>query len=84
MFDELVESTSEMIFKSEYEEKWRAQRVELTLFVPEGKAIQFSKPVADHIDDIRAGRNRYSPWRMAEKTWWMHESGLENKAATAD
>lgn len=64
-------------FKSEYEEKWRAQEVELTLYVPEGKSINFSKPVADHIDYVRISGRRYSPWRMAEKTWLMKENGLE-------
>ncbi len=64
-------------FKSEYEEKWRAQQVELTLYVPVGKSINFAKPVADYIDYVRISGKRYSPWRMAEKTWVMKENGLE-------
>ena len=63
-------------FNSEYEEKWRAQQVELTIYIPEGKAIQFNKEVSDHIDYAR-NENRYSPWKMAEKTWVMKGSVLE-------
>lgn len=62
-------------FKSEYEEKWRAQRVELTLYIPEGKAINFEKDVSDHIDYVR-NENRYSPWKMAGDTWLMEDNEL--------
>ncbi|MGC9344494.1 MAG: hypothetical protein ACP5E3_17445, partial [Bacteroidales bacterium] len=62
--------------KSEYEEKWRAQRVELTVYIPEGKAIKFEKGLADHIDYAR-NKNRYSPWKMAGNTWVMNENVLE-------
>ncbi len=62
-------------FKSGYEEKWRAQRVELTINVPEGKGIKFEKPVAGHIDYIRS-ETRYSPWKMADEVWLMKNGKL--------
>ncbi|MCK4920047.1 MAG: PspC domain-containing protein [Bacteroidales bacterium] len=57
-------------FHSQYENKWRFQTVEINIFVPEGKSIQFDKEVADYVDYIR-NENNYSPWKMADKTWTM-------------
>ncbi|MCF8389903.1 MAG: PspC domain-containing protein, partial [Bacteroidales bacterium] len=37
-------------FHSEYENKWRFQTVEINIFVPEGKSIQFDKEVANYVD----------------------------------
>ena len=62
-------------FKSEYEEKWRAQRVEVILYVPEGKGIHFSKDVSSYIDDA-SNENHYSPWKMAGRTWIMKDRKL--------
>lgn len=63
-------------FRSEYEEKWRAQNVELTIYIPEGKALRFEKDLADYIDYVR-NKNRYSPWKMAGETWIMNDNALE-------
>ena len=60
-------------FYSEYDNKWRLQMVELTIYVPDGKAIKFDQEVADHIDYVRTD-SHYSPWKMADKVWIMKDS----------
>lgn len=57
-------------FHSQYENKWRFQTVEINIFVPEGKSVQFDKETAKFVDYIR-NENNYSPWKMADKTWTM-------------
>ena len=59
-------------FHSQYENKWRFQTVEICIYVPEGKSIHFEKEAASYIDYIR-NENRYSPYKMAGKTWTMED-----------
>jgi phage shock protein PspC (stress-responsive transcriptional regulator) len=58
-------------------EKWRMQRIDLIIYIPDGKAVNLSKNTANFLDNIY-NLDHFSSYRMAGKTWIMHEEGLEN------
>lgn len=46
-------------FLSEYNNKWRFQTIDITIYVPENKAIQFNKNSVKHIEYIRTDYHGY-------------------------
>ena len=64
-------------FRTDKDDKWRIQRLSLTIYVPEGKAVSLNKNTAGFLDHIY-NLDHYSNYRMAGKTWIMHQDGLEN------
>jgi phage shock protein PspC (stress-responsive transcriptional regulator) len=65
-------------FYLEKDSKWRDQEVELTLKVPEGKAIHLSEEMIDIIYDIENVSNTWDN-DMVGKTWEMKPEGLTLK-----
>ncbi|HYW95197.1 MAG TPA: PspC domain-containing protein [Bacteroidales bacterium] len=64
-------------FRAGSGEKWRLQRLDVTIYVPEGKAVHFDKNTGVFLEGVY-NLDHYSDYRMAGKTWIMHEEGLES------
>jgi phage shock protein PspC (stress-responsive transcriptional regulator) len=62
-------------FSLDRDEKWRFPRVDLTLYVPEGKHIVLQSNTREYLEDIYNVEG-VSDWRMAGKTWVMTNEGL--------
>ena len=58
--------------------KWRAQEMEITVKVPEGKAIFLDKAMVEIIDDIENVSNTWDG-DMVGKFWEMKPEGLTMK-----
>ncbi len=54
---------------------WRAQSVEVTVYVPVGKAIKFDRNTEDFLDWVQNTED-FSDWEIAGKTLLMKEDGL--------
>jgi len=54
---------------------WRAQSVEVTVYVPIGKAIKFNKNTEDFLAWVHNNED-FSDWELAGKTLLMKEDGL--------
>ncbi len=54
---------------------WRAQAIEVTVYVPMGKAIKFEKNTEDFIGWVQNTED-YSDWEISGKTLQMKEDGL--------
>ena len=65
-------------FYLEEDSKWRDQKVEMTLKVPEGKAVHLSENMIDIIYDIENVSNTWDG-DMVGKTWVMKPNGLTMK-----
>lgn len=63
-------------FFLEGDEKWRFPRIDLTLYVPEGKYIILEKETREILHNVY-NVNHISEWSMANKTWMMSDRGLE-------
>ncbi|MFC2129314.1 PspC domain-containing protein [Bacteroidota bacterium] len=63
-------------FFIEGDEKWRFPRIELTVFIPDGKHIILEKETREILHNVY-NVNHVSEWSMAEKTWVMTDDGLE-------
>lgn len=57
-------------------DKWRGQRINLTLKVPEGKAIRLGESYPLKISHIELADEPINPWEERGKTWVMTENGL--------
>lgn len=62
-------------------EKWRGQEVEITVKVPEGKAIYLNDNMVEIINDIENVSNTWDN-DMVGKTWLMKPEGLTLKEAS--
>ena len=62
-------------YQIEKEGPWRAQSVEVTIYVPEGKAIRFDKNTEDFLGWIHNTED-FSNWEVVGKTMIMKENGL--------
>jgi phage shock protein PspC (stress-responsive transcriptional regulator) len=58
------------------EEKWRFPRLELTIYIPEGKHLILEKETREILNNVY-NVNHVSEWSMANKTWMMTDDGLE-------
>ena len=56
--------------------QWRAQEVNLTLYVPKGKAIKIGKEVNHYFGDVERKDDNYRIWHNRDKTWIMEDGGL--------
>ena len=65
-------------FWLEEDGKWRDQDVDITIKVPEGKAIYLGEDLVRIIHDIENVSNTWDA-DMVEKTWVMKEEGLTMK-----
>ncbi len=63
-------------FYIEGDEKWRFPRIELTVYLPEGKHIIIDKECRELLHNVY-NVNHVSEWSMADKTWLMTNDGLE-------
>jgi len=57
-------------------EKWRFPRIDLTIYIPEGKYLTLEKETREILKNIY-NVNHVSEWSMADKTWLMTNDGLE-------
>ncbi len=65
-------------FKTDMSNKWRAQAVKIIIRIPENKAVNINKNLSSFLKGY--GNSGTIPgYRMAGKTWVMHEEGLESK-----
>lgn len=64
-------------------EKWRGQEVEITVKVPDGKAVYLNENIVDIINDIENVSNTWDN-DMVGKTWIMKPEGLTLKDVSAD
>ncbi len=62
-------------YKIESDSKWRAQTVEITVYVPIGKAVKFSNNTEDFLGWINNTED-FSDWELAGKTLVMKDDGL--------
>lgn len=62
-------------FKLEEKSPWRVQKLEISLFVPEGKAVHLGKNTSGYLYDIDNIENIYDN-DMADHTWIMKDEGL--------
>jgi phage shock protein PspC (stress-responsive transcriptional regulator) len=62
-------------YQIEKEGPWRAQSVEVTVYVPVGKAIKFDKNTGDFLGWVYNTED-FSSWDVAGKTMTMKEDGL--------
>jgi phage shock protein PspC (stress-responsive transcriptional regulator) len=62
-------------FKLEENSPWRMQKVEVTIFVPEGKAIHLNKNTSEYLNDVENAENIYDE-DMSDHTWIMKPDGL--------
>ncbi len=69
--------TMDPYFSTKPGEKWRLQRIDITVYIPEGKAVNLNKNTGDFLDRIY-NLDHFSNYRMAGRTWIMHQDGLEN------
>jgi len=58
------------------DEKWRFPRLELSIFIPEGKYIILEKETREILNNVY-NVNHVSEWSMVGKTWLMTDDGLE-------
>ncbi|MDE5422951.1 PspC domain-containing protein [Ancylomarina sp. DW003] len=56
-------------------DKWRNQKLHITLKVPEGKGVFIDEKVDDYLDDVKNVTNTYDR-DMGGKTWMMKQEGL--------
>lgn len=63
-------------FHINIDDKWRFQNTDITLYIPEGKAINLDKNTSQYLDGIY-NLDHYSSYRMGGMTWVMQEDGLE-------
>lgn len=57
-------------------QKWRNQKVNLTLYIPANKVVKLDKSVTRILRSIDVEDRRITPWREEGKTWRMEEEGL--------
>jgi len=57
------------------DDKWRSQKVEFTVLIPEGKHIRFSPGMEDMLNDI-PNVQHIDDDEMVGKTWMMTDDGL--------
>lgn len=69
-------------FILEKDEKWRGQDVEITVKVPDGKAVYLNENMVEIINDIENVSNTWDN-DMVGKTWIMKPEGLTLKDAPA-
>jgi len=69
-------------FILEKDEKWRGQNVEITVKVPEGKAVFLNENLVEIINDIENVSNTWDN-DMVGKTWVMKPEGLTMKETPA-
>jgi len=69
-------------FILEKDEKWRGQNVEITVKVPEGKAVFLNENLVEIINDIENVSNTWDN-DMVGKTWIMKPEGLTIKETPA-
>jgi phage shock protein PspC (stress-responsive transcriptional regulator) len=62
-------------YQIEKDGQWRAQSVEVTVYVPQGKAVKFDKNTEDYLGWIHNTAD-FSDWEIAGKTMIMKEDGL--------
>jgi len=62
-------------FAPSEEGKWRAQKIELILFIPENKAVHLDESTADFLRYTR-NENNYPTRDMTGKTWIMKDNKL--------
>jgi phage shock protein PspC (stress-responsive transcriptional regulator) len=67
--------TLDPFFYIENTDKWRFPRLDITLYVPEGKYIILDKETREILDDVY-NVDHISDWRMGGKTWFMAKKGL--------
>ncbi|MDA3821710.1 MAG: hypothetical protein PF450_03725, partial [Bacteroidales bacterium] len=67
--------TLDPYFYIENADKWRFQRLDISLQVPEGKYIMLEKETREILDDVY-NVDHISDWRMGGKTWLMTKKGL--------
>jgi len=58
------------------EEKWRFPRLDMTIYIPEGKYLFLEKETREILNNVY-NVNHISEWSMANKTWLMTDDGLE-------
>lgn len=58
------------------DEKWRFPRMDLTVYIPEGKYLILEKETREILNNVY-NVNHVSEWSMANKTWLMTDDGLE-------
>lgn len=63
-------------FFLESDDKWRFPRVNVTLYLPEGKVVRLDKSTREMLENIY-NINHISDWRMGGKTWIMTDDGLK-------
>jgi phage shock protein PspC (stress-responsive transcriptional regulator) len=63
-------------FHIDMDDKWRFQNIDITIYLPEGKAISLDKSTSQYLDGIY-NLDHYSSYRMGGMTWMMQEDGLE-------
>lgn len=56
--------------------RWKGQNVEITLFVPEGKYINWEEDVYNMLNNVEKASNAPSIWENPGKTWQMSAGGL--------
>jgi phage shock protein PspC (stress-responsive transcriptional regulator) len=63
-------------FHVDMDDKWRFQNIDITIYLPEGKAVNLDKSTSQYLDGIY-NLDHYSSYRMGGMTWMMQEDGLE-------
>ncbi len=69
--------TVDPYFRNASGDRYHSQSLDLTVFVPEGKAVSLNKNTADFLGHIN-NLDQVTSYRMAGKTWVMHQDGLES------
>jgi len=62
-------------FEIDKDDKWRFQNIDITIYVPEGKAVNLNSNTSDYLSGIY-NLDHISTWKMGGKTWVMQEDGL--------
>ena len=57
-------------------DKWRIQKVHLTIYVPAGKYISLGEDTRSYLHHFDLDRNVEQPWPYDNRTWKMEEDGL--------
>ncbi|MGL5889979.1 MAG: hypothetical protein ACRC3B_08840, partial [Bacteroidia bacterium] len=58
-----------------HDQKWRAQEIDLELYVPEGKVVNLDESTREILDNVDNEQNTYDP-KMAGRRWLMGKDML--------